>query len=216
MFGSEIWSIVVLSLKVSGSAVLISSLIGVPLGLLAGLAKYPGKRWVAAVVQTGMALPPVVVGLVLYLALSRSGPFGGLGWLFTPQAMVLAQTILALPFVTGITMISVQSVPAELSLQLTSLGATPWQCRWAVLREARAGLLLAVAAALGRSLSEVGAVLIVGGNIRGYTRVMTTAIVLETSRGQFGVALGLGVVLLILALSINLAIMGLHGGKLLA
>ncbi len=216
MFDAEVWSIVLLSLKVSASAVLVSSVVGVPLGALAGLAQYPGKRVVAAVLQTGMALPPVVVGLVLYLLLSRSGPLGGLGWLFTPQAMVLAQTVLALPFVVGITMISVQSVPAELALQLASLGATPWQCRWAVLREARQGVLLAVAAALGRSLSEVGAVLIVGGNIRGYTRVMTTAIVLETSRGEFGMALGLGGVLLALALAINLAMVRLHGGRLLA
>lgn len=215
MFDSEFWSIVFLSLKVSASAVLASSVVGVPLGALAGLAHYPGKRVVAAVVQTGMALPPVVVGLVLYLALSRSGPLGALGWLFTPQAMVLAQTVLALPFVVGITMISVQSVPTDLAFQLTSLGATPWQCRLAVLREARPGVLLAVAAALGRSLSEVGAVLIVGGNIRGATRVMTTAIVLETSRGEFGVALGLGGVLLGLALVINLAVVRLHGGRLL-
>ncbi len=215
MFDSEFWSIVFLSLKVSTSAVLASSLVGIPLGALAGLAEYPGKRVVAAVVQTGMALPPVVVGLVLYLLLSRSGLLGGLGWLFTPQAMVLAQTILSLPFVVGITMISVQSVPAELAPQLTTLGATPWQCRLAVLREARQGLLLAVAAALGRSLSEVGAVLIVGGNIRGHTRVMTTAIVLATGQGEFGLALALGSVLLVLALGLNLAIVRLHGGKLL-
>jgi tungstate transport system permease protein len=129
--------------------------------------------------------------------------------------MILAQTVLALPFVLGITLASVGSVPLELPLQLTSLGATRWQCRWAILREARQGVLLAVAAALGRSLSEVGAVLIVGGNILGHTRVMTTAIVLETGKGQFGFALSLGAVLLLLALLINLTILRLHGGKLL-
>jgi tungstate transport system permease protein len=129
--------------------------------------------------------------------------------------MILAQTILALPFVLGITIASVGSVPSELSIQLTSLGATRWQCRWTILREARQGVLLAVAAALGRSLSEVGAVLIVGGNILGHTRVMTTAIVLETGKGEFGFALSLGGVLLVLALAINLSILRLHGGRLL-
>jgi tungstate transport system permease protein len=212
---TQFWSILWLSLKVSGTAVVISSLIGIPLGAWIGFAEFRGKPIVKALVHTGMALPPVVVGLVLYILLSRSGPLAVLEWLFTPQAMILAQTILALPFVLGITIASVGSVPSELALQLTSLGATRWQCRWTILREARQGVLLAVAAALGRSLSEVGAVLIVGGNILGHTRVMTTAIVLETSKGQFGFALSLGAVLLVLALAINLTILRLHGGRLL-
>jgi tungstate transport system permease protein len=215
MFNAEFWSIVWLSLKVSGTAVIISSSIGVPLGAWIGFAEFRGKPIVKALVHTGMALPPVVVGLLLYILLSRSGPLAVLEWLFTPQAMILAQTILAMPFVLGITIASVGSVPSELSLQLTSLGATRWQCRWAILREARQGVLLAVAAALGRSLSEVGAVLIVGGNILGHTRVMTTAIVLETGKGQFGFALSLGAVLVVLALAINLTILRLHGGRLL-
>ena len=214
MFDAQFWPILWLSLKVSGAAVLISSLIGVPIGAWIGFSEFRGKTVLKALAHTGMALPPVVVGLILYLLLSRSGPLGFLEWLFTPKAMILAQTILALPFVLGITIASVGSVPSELSLQLTSLGATQWQCRWAVLREARQGVLLAVAAALGRSLSEVGAVLIVGGNILGHTRVMTTAIVLETGKGQFGFALSLGAVLLALALAVNLTILRLHGGKL--
>jgi tungstate transport system permease protein len=158
-----------------------------------------------------MALPPVVVGLALYLLLSRSGPLGALDWLFTPQAMVLAQVLLTLPFVLGITMASVAAVPAELPLQVRSLGASPWQVRLAVLTEARPGVLLAVATAFGRSVSEVGAVLIVGGNIRGQTRVLTTAIVLETGRGDFGLALALGGVLLGLALAVNVLIVRLQG-----
>jgi tungstate transport system permease protein len=158
-----------------------------------------------------MALPPVVVGLVVYLLLSRSGPLANLGWLFTPQAMILAQTVLALPWVIGITMSAVAAVPVELLLQVRSLGASLWQVRWALLREARQGVLLAVAAAFGRSISEVGAVMMVGGNIQGHTRVMTTAIMLETSKGQFGLALALGAWLLALALVANLVIVRAQG-----
>lgn len=211
----EFWPILRASLHVSGTAVVLSSLIGIPLGIGIGLANFRGKAVVTALVHTGMALPPVVVGLLLYLLLSRSGPLAFLGWLFTREAMILAQTILALPFVLGITAASVESVPSELSAQLMTLGASPTQCRWAVLREARHGVLLAVAAAFGRSLSEVGAVIIVGGNIQGYTRVLTTAIVLETSTGRFAFALGLGAALLSVALLVNVAILLLHRDNLL-
>ena len=193
-----------MSLQVSGFAVLISSLIGLPFGVWMGLSQFSGKSLIVSLVHRGMALPPVVVGLLLYLLLSRSGPLGSLGWLFSPQAMILAQIVLDLPFVIGITMIAVASVPAELPGQLRSLGATPNQVRWEIVREARAGLLLAVATAFGRSLSEVGAVWLVGGNIEGQTRVLTTAIVLETGKGNFSVALSLGAILLIVALIINL------------
>jgi tungstate transport system permease protein len=156
-----------------------------------------------------MALPPVVVGLLVYLLLSRSGPFGGLGWLFTVQAMIIAQVVLTLPFVVGITMTSIAAVPPDLFLQVRSLGASPWQARWTVLREARSGVVLALATALGRSFSEVGAVLMVGGNIERHTRVLTTAIMLETSRGRFGLALG--TILMALSLAANVAIFRLHG-----
>lgn len=212
-FDTDFRSILLLSLQVSGSAVLISSLIGVPIGAWLGLARFPGKPILSALIYTGMALPPVVVGLFLYLLLSRSDPLSGLGWLYTPQAMILAQTILSLPFVIGITSSSIGALPADLAVQLRSLGAGPWQCRWTLLREARHGVLLAIATALGRSISEVGAVLIVGGNIQGHTRVLTTAIVLETSKGQFAMALAMGGALLCLALSINLLMLKLHGGK---
>jgi tungstate transport system permease protein len=205
-----LWPIVWLSLRVSGTAVLIGAVIGIPLGAWLGLRRGRWNWLLSAVVHTGMALPPVVVGLVLYILLSRSGPLGASGWLFTPRAMILAQTILALPFVVGITMSAVTAVPAELAQQVRGLGATDWQCRWAILREARGGVLLAVAAAFGRSISEVGAVLIVGGNIAGHTRVLTTAIVLETGKGDFEFALSLGAVLLALSLLVNIAIVRLH------
>jgi tungstate transport system permease protein len=205
--GSTVWR----SLHVSGVAVLVSSLVGIPIGTWLGLTRSRVRGILAVMIQTGMALPPVVVGLCLYLLLSRSGPMGTWGWLFTLKAMILAQIILTLPFILGITMVSVAAVPPELFLQLRSLGASRWQARWTVLREARAGVALAVATALGRSLSEVGAVLMVGGNIEGHTRVLTTAIVLETSRGRFALALALGGVLLALALVANIAIIRLHG-----
>jgi tungstate transport system permease protein len=203
---SQLWPILGLSLQVSGFAVLISSLIGLPLGVGMGLGRFPAKPLVVGLVQTGMALPPVVVGLLLYLLLSRSGPLGSLGWLFSPRAMILAQIALDLPFVIAITMVAVASVPSDLPWQLRSLGASPNQARWEVVREASSGILLAVATAFGRSLSEVGAVWLVGGNIEGRTRVLTTAIVLETGKGNFGLALLLGAALLVVALAINLII----------
>lgn len=209
---SDFQSIVWLSVRVSGAAVVISSLIGIPLGVWCGVSRRL-RRVVLPLASTGMALPPVVVGLLLYILLSRSGPLGWLGWLFTPGAMILAQSLLALPFVTAITMHSVGSVPEELGMQVKSLGGSGWQCRWAVLREARPGVLLAVAAAFGRSISEVGAVLIVGGNIQGHTRVLTTAIVLETSKGRFEFALALGGALLVLALLVNLIVLRWQAGR---
>jgi tungstate transport system permease protein len=215
-FEADFWSILWLSLRVSGTAVLISSFVGVPFGVWWGLSQHRGKRLLSAVIHTGMALPPVVVGLVLYILLSRSGPLALFGWLFTPEAMIVAQTILALPFVIGITMSAVAAVPAELCAQVRTLGASDWQCHWTMLREARHGVLLAIAAAFGRSISEVGAVLIVGGNIQGHTRVLTTAIVLETGKGNFEFALALGGALLLLALLVNLLIVRLQGGRLLA
>jgi tungstate transport system permease protein len=212
----QFWSILSLSVEITAVAVLVSSLAGVPLGLWLGLSRFPGKGVAVALVRTGMAMPPVVVGLVIYILLSRSGPLASLEWLFTPRAMILAQIVLALPFVVGITMASVDAVPKALGEQTRSLGASDWQCRWTVMQEARQGILLAVAAAAGRSISEVGAVLMVGGNIEGHTRVLTTAIVLETGKGNFEFALALGGALLAFALVINVLIMRLHGGRELA
>jgi tungstate transport system permease protein len=213
LLNMDICSILWLSIRVSGTAVLLSSLVGIPCGVWLGLSGHPRKRYLSAIIQTGMALPPVVVGLILYILLSRSGPLAFLGWLFTPNAMIAAQTILALPFVIGITMSAVAAVPAELTSQLRTLVANDRQCRRTILREARHGVGVAVAAAFGRSISEVGAVLIVGGNVQGQTRVLTTAIVLETGKGDFGYALALGGALLLLALSVNLLIVRLQGGR---
>lgn len=210
---AELWPIVWLTLRVSAMAVLLSSLVGIPLGVWLGLTRPRARRWISAVVHTGMALPPVVVGLVLYLFLSRSGPFAILGWLFTPYAMILAQTLLAFPLVVGVTMNAVAGIDTDLFSQIRGLGGTDWQCRWAILREARSGLLLALALAFGRGISEVGAVLMVGGNIQGHTRVLTTAVVLETSKGGFEFALVLGGVLLVIALLVNVMIVSLHGTK---
>lgn len=210
-WSKDLWPIVVLSLEVSATAILLSTLIGVPLGAWLGLTGSRVRGPLSVIIYTGMGLPPVVVGLVVYLLLSRSGPLAFLEWLFTPNAMVFAQVILTLPLVTGITMSSVAAVPAELFSQVRSLGASKWQTRWAVVREARIGVFLAVAVAFGRSISEVGAVMMVGGNIHNHTRVLTTAIVLETGNGRFGLALALGGWLLALALLVNIAIVRLQG-----
>lgn len=213
MYGpdAELWSIVELSLRVTGTALLLSTVVGVPLGAWLGLARFPGKGLLTAVLYSLMGLPPVVVGLAVYLLLSRSGPLAPLGWLYTPQAMILAQTVIALPLVAGLVMGAVSSVPDDLILQVRSLGATPWQVRRAVLHEVRAGVWFAVLAAFGRIISEVGAALMVGGNIQGQTRVLTTAIVLETGKGEFTLALALGGWLLTLTLLVNLAAMRLQG-----
>lgn len=213
MFDDQLWPILLRTLHVSGTAVLLSSAVGIPTGVSLGIARGKVAATFRTLVYTAMAFPPVVIGLLLYILLSRSGPLGMLGWLYTSQAMIVAQFILALPFVVGITMAAVAATPSELPAQLQSLGASRWQIRKTLLREARFGVMLAVVAALGRSLSEVGAVLIVGGNIAGETRVLTTAIVLETSKGHFGFALGLGATLLGLALLLNLLIMRLPGRR---
>lgn len=208
---TPLWPILWLSLSVSGLAVLGSSIVGLPLGVWLGLTRSPFRSFLVGLVNTGMAFPPVVVGLVVYLLLSRSGPLGSLGWLFSPKAMILAQFLLDLPFVIGITLAAVSSAPRELEWQLRSLGASRLQARWQIVREARAGILLAIAVAFGRSLSEVGAVWLVGGNIEGQTRVLTTAIVLETSKGNFALALVLGGVLLTVAFFVNLVIVRYQG-----
>jgi tungstate transport system permease protein len=210
-FGSELWPVLWLSVRVTGLAVLAGSVAGVPLGAWLGLARFRGRRGVLAVLWTGMGLPPVVVGLALYLLLSRSGPLAALGWLFTPEAMVLAQAVIVCPLIAGVTVAAVESVPPELYRQIRTLGASPAQARRAVLREARPGVLVAVAAGLGRGLSEVGASLIVGGNVQGQTRVMTTAIVLETGKGEFALALALGGWLLALTLAANLVVVRFQG-----
>jgi tungstate transport system permease protein len=201
-----ILDVLVLSLRVSGTAVVLGVLLGMPVGIAAALFRFPGRRLLIALLHTGFALPPVVVGLFVYMMLSRSGPAGGLDLLFTPFAMILAQSILAAPYVAGITLAAVQSVPHDVRMQAAALGANRWRAIATHVREARLGLIAAVVAGFGAVLSEVGAVMMVGGNIQGETRVMTTAIVLETRRGNFGVALALGLLLLTFAFAINLAL----------
>ena len=202
---------VLFSLQVSGLALLFATFIGIPLGAWLGFARFSGRRLVIALIYTGMGFPPVVIGLLVYLFLSRSGPLGWLGWLFNPPAMVLAETIIAFPLVAGFTMASVLGVKPELRQQLLSLGATPWQATLAILREARIGVVVSLVAGFGAIISEVGAAMMVGGNIQGHTRVMTTAIVQLTRMGVFDLALALGLILLALTFVINLAMLRLQG-----
>ncbi len=194
------------TLLVSGSATLLSMLVGVPLGYLLARARFPGRTAVLALVHTGMGLPPVIAGLVIFLLFVRSGPLGGLGLIYTPQAMVIAQFVIALPMVVGFTAAAVGSLPAEFSELLAMLGAGPLRTMWITVREARLGLLAAVMAGFGAVISEVGASMTVGGNLAGSTRVLTTAIVLEASRGEHARAVALGLLLLALALAVNAAL----------
>jgi len=207
----EVYQVVLLSLQVSGVATAISVVMGVPLGLWLALHDFRGKPVVISFVNFGMGLPPVVVGLAIYLLLSRSGPLGALGWLFTPSAMVLAQIVIAFPVVAGLTEAAVQAVDPALRLQVRSLGATRLQETLAVLAEARLGLVAAILAAFGAIISEVGAVMMVGGNVAGRTRVFTTAIVLETRQGNFTLALALGGILLTITFLVNLVLLRLQG-----
>ncbi|MEW6569234.1 MAG: ABC transporter permease [Chloroflexota bacterium] len=207
----EFWPIVLLTLRVTGVALAVSATLGIPAGALLGLAHFPGRRMLVLIVYTAMGLPPVVVGLAVYLLLSRRGPLGELGWLFTPAAMVLAQIVIAFPLVAGLTAAAVEAVDVQLRLQLRALVATRWQEVRALLGEARPGVLAAVVAGFGGIISEVGAAMLVGGNIEGQTRILSTAIVLETRQGEFGLALGLGGVLLALALLVNAALVQIQG-----
>ena len=202
-FDAEVWAITWLSLKISGSATLISLLLGVPLGIALALTHFLGRSVIVALVNTGMGLPPVVVGLFVSLFLWRSGPLGFLELIYSPTAMVVAQVIIAFPIVAGLTMASFQSLDPKLSLQLLGIGASRPQLLWLLCKEARLPLLAAVMAGFGGVISEVGASMMVGGNIRGQTRVLTTATVLETGKGNFDIAIALSVLLLSLTFAIN-------------
>jgi tungstate transport system permease protein len=202
----ELLEIVGLTLRVTLGALAIALVTGIPIGAGLGLARrLPGRAFIVPVIYTGMGLPPVTVGLFTYLLLSNRGPFGNLGWLFTPSGMIVAQTIIALPLVVGLTMTSVQGVDPDVRTQMRALGATHRQVALTILAEARIGVTAAVVAAYGSIISEVGAVMLVGGNIESETRVLTTAIVLETRQGNFALALALGVVLLAIAFLTNFA-----------
>jgi len=203
-FDPEVMKITLLSLQVSGTATFISLLIGISFGTIVALAEFPGRRLVVSLINTGMGLPPVVVGLFVTIFLWRNGPLGFMGILYTPAAMIIAQAIIATPIVTGISLAAVQALPKNLRLQILALGATRFQMVWILIKEARLPLLAGVMAGFGGVVSEVGASIMVGGNIKGYSRVLTTATVMETSRGNFDIAIALGIILLLLAYLINL------------
>jgi tungstate transport system permease protein len=202
----EILAILWLSLQVSGTATLIALLLGIPAGATLALARFPGRTLLVSAVNTGMGLPPVVVGLFVTILLWRSGPLGDWEALYTPAAIVLAQAVIASPIVTGITLAAVQNVPAKFRLQLVALGASRVQMVWVVLREARLPMLAAVMAGFGGVISEIGASMMVGGNIKGQTRTLTTAMVLETGKGNFEVAIALSIVLMALVFGVNWAL----------
>ena len=207
MHGDQgVMEIMWLSLRLSGLATLLSLALGIPAGALLGLSRFPGRNVVLGVVNSGMGLPPVVVGLVVSILLWRSGPLGFLELLYTPSAVVLAQLILAFPVVAGLTSAALQQLDPRLRQQLAGLGASPRQALWWLMHEARFSILAAVMAGFGAVISEVGASMMVGGNILHYTRVLTTATVLETTKGNFDVAIALGVVLLTLTFTITMAI----------
>jgi tungstate transport system permease protein len=199
----EVWSILRFSLLVSGTATLVALLAGIPLGTVLALARFPGRRVVVSAVNTGMGLPPVVVGLFVSILLWRSGPFGEWEILYTPAAIVIAQAVIATPLVTGITLAAVGGVPPAFRLQLLGLGASRVQMVWIVLREARLPMLAAVMAGFGGVISEIGASMMVGGNIKGQTRTLTTAMVLETGKGNFDVAIALALLLLVVIFAVN-------------
>lgn len=201
----EMLAIVMLSLRVSVTATLASLILGVPAGMFLALTQFRGQRFLISLVNVGMGLPPVVVGLVVAILLWRSGPLGFLGVMYTPLAIMIAQTAIALPIITGITLAAIQQLNPKMRLQILALGASRWQMLWILVREARMSVLAAAIAGFGGVISEVGASMMVGGNILGQTRVLTTATVLETSKGNFEVALALSTILFALAYMVTLA-----------
>ncbi len=199
---SDVVEIILLTLRVSGFAIILATVIGVPLGAFLGIWQFRGRGLAISIVNTGMGAPPVVVGLVVMILLWRSGVLGGLGILYTPWAMVLAQTVLALPIVVGFTMAAIAQIDPLFRLQLLALGASQLQAMWILILETRLSILAAVMAGFGAVISEVGAVMMVGGNIKGETRVLTTATVMESNRGEFGTAIALGAILLALTFAV--------------
>ncbi len=209
----EVFSIMGVSLRVSLCATALAMLVSIPAGFLLAINSFRGKRLLVTIINTLMALPTVVVGLLVYILLSRSGPLGFLGILYTPTAIVVGQFILALPIITALTYTAVSSVDERVRKTAESLGANPLQASWMVLKEGRLGIVAAVIAGFGRVIAEVGSAIMVGGNIRGYTRTMTTTITTETAKGNFVLGLTLGVILLIVALSINTIVVNFLGRR---
>jgi tungstate transport system permease protein len=199
----EIFEITLLTLRVSVTAVLISTLIGLPAGMLLGLTRFPGRRFILALVNIGMGLPPVVAGLWITLFLWRSGPLGDFAWLYTPTAIIMAQILVSLPIVTALTSTAFQQINPKMILQVKALGATKLQLYWILMKEVKLAILAAIIAGFGRVIAEVGAAMMVGGNISGETRILTTSIVMEVSKGNFDVALALSFILMTLAFIIT-------------
>lgn len=199
----EVFQIILRTLHVSGTATIIAMFVGLPLGTLMALTSFPGRRFVISVVNFGMGLPPVVVGLGVWLTLARYGPLGFLGLSYTPWAMITAQVIIAVPIITGFTIAAIQSLNPKIRLQILALGASRMQLLWLLLKEARLGLLAAVIAGFGGAISEVGASMMVGGNLEGSTRVLTTATVLEVNKGNYELATAFSLILLILSFCIT-------------
>ena len=211
---TEILNVMLMTLQVSGTATIGSVLIGIPFGLWLALEEFRGKQALSGLVNVGMGLPPVVVGLFVSLCLWRYGPFGDLGLMYTPVAMIIAQTVIAAPIVAGLSFAAILSINPKLRLQLISLGATRWQASRLLIREARLGLMAAVIAGFGRVISEVGASMMVGGNIKGQTRVLTTATVMEVGKGNYDTAIALSIILLTGAYAVVMLLTWLqHGGK---
>jgi tungstate transport system permease protein len=202
----DIWEITLRSLVISGSATLIALFIGIAIGATLAFRRFPGRNLIVTLVNTGMGLPPVVVGLIVAILLWRSGPFGQFHLIYTPAAIVIAQTVIAVPLVTGFTVAALGALPAQLRTQLYGLGASRLQMLWIVLLEARLPLLAAIMAGFGAAVSEVGASIMVGGNLAGETRVLTTAVVLEVQRGEFDAAIALSLILLVLIFLVNLVL----------
>jgi tungstate transport system permease protein len=203
---AEVWRITLLSLQISATATVLALAVGIPAGTLLALTRFPGRGLVISLVNTGMGLPPVVVGLFVTIVLWRNGLLGALELLYTPSAMVLAQLVIAAPIVTGLTLAAVQQIPERFRLQLLALGASRVQMTWVLIKEARLPMLAALMAGFGGVISEVGASMMVGGNIKGSTRVLTTATVLETGKGNFDIAIALSVILLAITFLVNWAL----------
>jgi tungstate transport system permease protein len=208
---AEVYGIAVLTFKIAVAATIIACGFGIPLGFVLATRPFWGRRAALTVVNTALAFPTVVVGLMLYGLLSRRGPLGGLGWLYTWQAIVIGDVLLAFPIATALSAAAVQGVDPRIRRTAETLGAGPWRAAWTVAREARFALAAVITAAFGQVVAEVGAAMIVGGNIRGTTRTLTTAVALHTAQGDFGLALALGVILLLLALLVNVALQMLQG-----
>lgn len=209
-FDPEVLGITWLSLKVSGLATFFSLFIGISVGMVVALTRFPGRRFVVSLINTGMGVPPVVVGLFVTIFLWRNGPLSVFELLYTPTAIILAQAVIATPIVAGVSLASIQKIPEALRLQILALGATRFQMVWMLIKEARLPLLAAVMAGFGGVISEVGAAIMVGGNIKGYTRVLTTATVMETGKGNFDIAIALGIILLLFTFIINAILTGIQ------